>query len=195
MVANDVQYCMALVDSKQYASGYGLDEIWMLTGIEFLKELKQIATDFLNNSTVKRPLFQHYAAHAESLTAIFEAMKVHWHIRSTPSSAVFFEFIDLINDKNKTQVNSIVKALYHDGNTNSFQYLKLKNGKDNMTLAEFLQYMNDNLSSIPFTSAKEMCQNTTIEVPKPSDYYSSALVLKDFYAKYFLIAKGYLFLE
>lgn len=31
---------MALVDSKQYATGYGLDGLWELSGYEFLKELR-----------------------------------------------------------------------------------------------------------------------------------------------------------
>lgn len=35
----DYQYCMALVDSKQYASGYGLDELWKLSGNEFIRKL------------------------------------------------------------------------------------------------------------------------------------------------------------
>jgi hypothetical protein len=48
---------MAMVDSKQYSSGYGLDEIWKLTGTEFLQELRQITTDLINNTNVKRPLF------------------------------------------------------------------------------------------------------------------------------------------
>ena len=88
------QYCLALVDSKQYATGYGLDELWKLSGNEFIRKLSQITQDFISNNEVKRPLFQHYAAHAETHTAIFEVLKVHWHVRSTPSSAVFFEFID-----------------------------------------------------------------------------------------------------
>ena len=40
------------------------------------------------------PKFIHYAAHAETLTTIFEVLGVDWHIRSTPSSAVFLEFIE-----------------------------------------------------------------------------------------------------
>jgi hypothetical protein len=54
-------------------------------------------TENILNSTSKMPNFIHYAGHAESLTTIFEALDVDWHIRSTPSSAVFFEFIDLID--------------------------------------------------------------------------------------------------
>jgi hypothetical protein len=86
--------------------------------------------------------------------------------------------------------------LYHDGNSHSFEYLPF--GKPygiNMTFNNFLKYLNEKISAIPFSSVKEMCQNTTIEVPKASDYYSSALVLKDLQAKYYLIAKGNLFLE
>lgn len=134
---------MALVDSKQYSSGYGLDEIWKLTGLEFLQELRQITTDIINKTDVKRPLFQHYAAHAESLTAIFEAMNIHWHIRSTPSSAVFFEFYDAIDPKTRRITNSYVKALYHDGNTNTFEYLPFKEGGIvGFTFPDFLKYLN-----------------------------------------------------
>lgn len=128
---------MALVDSKQYASGYGLEELWKLSGNEFIRELKQITQDFLDNNEIKRPSFQHYAAHAETLTAIFEVLNVHWHIRSTPSSAVFFEFIDLIEEKYGEEIiTPIIQVLYHDGNTNSFEYLMMRNGKDSMTLVE-----------------------------------------------------------
>ncbi len=38
----DYQYCMALVDSKQYATGYGIEELWKLSGNEFVRELRQI---------------------------------------------------------------------------------------------------------------------------------------------------------
>jgi|LauGreDrversion4_2_1035121.scaffolds.fasta_scaffold737157_1 hypothetical protein len=106
-------------------------------------------------------------------------MNIHWHIRSTPSSAVFFEFFDSIDSKTKKVTNSYVKALYHDGNTNSFEYLFFKPTITGFTFPDFLKYLNEKISNIPFSSVKEMCQNTTIEVPKDSDYYSSDLVLKD----------------
>jgi hypothetical protein len=65
-----------------------------------------------------------------------------------------------------------------------------------MQWTDFLKFINDNLSAVPFTSVKEMCQNTSIEVPNAKDYYSSSLVLNDFFTKYPLIAKNTnLFLE
>ena len=122
-------------------------------------------------------------------------MKRHWHIRSTPSSAIFFEFFDNIDQKTKKTVNSFVKFLYYDGSTKSFEYLKLNNVLY-MQWTDFLKFINDNLSAVPFTSVKEMCQNTSIQVPNAKDYYSSSLVLNDFFTKYPLIAKNTnLFLE
>ena len=43
----DYQYCLALVDSKQYTSGYGLDELWKLQGQEFIRKLRNVSEDIL----------------------------------------------------------------------------------------------------------------------------------------------------
>ncbi len=94
----------------------------------------------------------HYAAHAETLTTIFEVLGIDWHIRSTPASAAFFEFIDVIEQKEngKNFTTPILKVLYRDGNTKSYDYLKLKGNSEYIKLDEFIDYLDRRISLIPF---------------------------------------------
>jgi hypothetical protein len=63
----DLNYCMAMSDSKQYSVSYGLPELWKLGSFEFLRELNKTAKDLLDGKSVTHK-FTHYAAHAETLS-------------------------------------------------------------------------------------------------------------------------------
>jgi hypothetical protein len=76
-------------------------------------------------------------------------------------------------------------VLYHDGNTNTFDYMKMQ-GSEEIKLEDFIKFLSERIALMPASDIKERCEDLNIS-PKPADYYPAAKVLKNLQNKYPLI--------
>lgn len=133
---NDLNYCSALGDSKQYTVSYGLDELWRTSAYQFLNKLREMSltleenqiashlrkrVGFLQAMPEDRQVrkFTHYAAHAETLSQFFDGLGLHQKGRSFPSSAIIFEFLK------QSGTGLSVRLNYYDGETQEESVLRI----------------------------------------------------------------------
>jgi hypothetical protein len=52
-------------------------------------------------------------------------------------------------------------VLYHDGNTNTFDYMKMK-GSEEIKLEDFIKFLGERIALMPASDIKERCEDLNI---------------------------------
>lgn len=80
-----------------------MSDLWKLAGYEMMQAILRFCDSMLglNESTPENNLtdykFIHFAAHAETISAVLEALVIDRYIPASPGSALLFEFFYLNN--------------------------------------------------------------------------------------------------
>ena len=143
-----INYTSAMSDTSLYSVSYGLQDLWRISAYDLLETLLSIAFDLSGNSPIlgasdDLPKFIHYAAHAETLSEMFEALDIERAGRSFPSSAIFFEFVATGPLKFPE-----VRLQFYDGGSQKVEPLNLPGQKTaTIPLLDFAEYILERLKN------------------------------------------------
>lgn len=182
-----LNYTTAMSDANLYTVSYGLEDLWRISGYAFLQKALSISFTLMGNAPIftKRgflanaeelPKYIHYAAHAETLSEIFESLDITRIGRSFPSSAIILHFLE----GPSPQDFPLVRLKYYDGETQVYSTLRIPGQEtDEVSIIQFSEYLSERIKNAggPSVNLKDKCNQLSDINPTPKDYYPGILVI------------------